>query len=107
MPDQNGYPFDWELKKIEKWDIQKDGINGLLDLIEEISHWSDLCFVKKSGFTEFNRKKCFKLTLHTGGWSGNEDIIRALQKNSMFWILYWVKSIRGGHYYFEIREFPK
>jgi hypothetical protein len=44
-----------------------------------------------------------KLELHTGGWSGNEEIISVLQ-NSMFWVMYWQKSERGGHYYFELPE---
>jgi len=28
--------------------------------------------------------------------------IRALEKNSVFWAQHWEKSVRGGHYYFEI-----
>ena len=40
------------------------------------------------------------IELHTGGWSGNEDLIRALQK-SYFWS-FWRISKVGGHYYFKI-----
>jgi len=47
-----------------------------------------------------------KLELHTGGWSGNEDIIEALKK-SYFWIFYWEKSVKGGHYYFTISSLKK
>jgi hypothetical protein len=39
------------------------------------------------------------LTLHTGGWSGNENIIEALEDNFGFWI-FWEASRRGGHYDF-------
>lgn len=49
------------------------------------------------GFRFHNKK----LELHTGGWSGNESIIASI-KNSIFWRLFWKKSTRGGHYYFEI-----
>ena len=101
MPDQDGYPLEEELEKIKAWDIKKDGVEELLDLIEGCWHWPDCCFVKKTGFTHFFRKPCIKLELHTGGWSGNEEIMGILQ-SSDFWILYWVKSERGGHYYFEI-----
>ena len=38
--------------------------------------------------------------LSTGGWSGNEDIIQALMENTMFHLMYWLESTRGGHYVF-------
>jgi len=41
------------------------------------------------------------LELATGGWSGNESIIAALQENLMFWGMYWMESKRGGYYRFE------
>ena len=43
------------------------------------------------------------LELHTGGWSGNEDIIRALQRNKAFWKLL-EKEEAGGHYYFKLKK---
>ena len=54
----------------------------------------------ESGF----KLKGSKLELHTIGWSGNEAMIMALMKNSMFFPLYWMKSTRGGHYYFKLRK---
>jgi len=38
--------------------------------------------------------------LHTGGWSGNEEIIRAMQDNRVWWGMFWESSRRGGHYEF-------
>jgi hypothetical protein len=43
------------------------------------------------------------LTLHTGGWSGNEVIIEALTK-TIFWSFCWEKSWRGGHYEFKLKR---
>ena len=43
-----------------------------------------------------------KLELHTWGWSGNEDIIIALQMNKAFW-KFLKKEEAGGHYYFELK----
>ena len=40
------------------------------------------------------------LYISTGGWSGNEDLIGAMQNNAMLWIMTWVSSRRGGHYTF-------
>jgi hypothetical protein len=44
--------------------------------------------------------------LHTGGWSGHESIINALQKNELFWFLCWKSSHRGGHYVFDLKFLP-
>jgi hypothetical protein len=39
--------------------------------------------------------------LHTWGWSGNEEIIAALQENTFFF-LFHTEWHAGGHFYFEI-----
>ena len=101
MPDKDGYPTEEELKKIETWDFNRP-IEELLDFLESIWWMSDWGFKRKNGRIEFSKKKCIKLELHTAGWSGNEDIIRSLQKLRPIWWMYWVSSHRGGHYYFEI-----
>jgi hypothetical protein len=44
----------------------------------------------------------YRYNISTGGWSGNESIIGALQSNSLLWALTWVQSRRGGHYIFEV-----
>ena len=43
------------------------------------------------------------LKLSTGGWSDNEEIINQLSE-TMFWVMYWQTSRRGGHYTFGIDE---
>lgn len=47
-----------------------------------------------------------KLELHTGGWSGNEDIINAIKSNILLthWKLKYVMWRTGGHYYFELSD---
>ncbi|MBI5327010.1 MAG: hypothetical protein HZB80_01780 [Deltaproteobacteria bacterium] len=37
----------------------------------------------------------------TSGWSGCEDIISALRDNTLFWMICWRLSKRGGYYEFE------
>lgn len=96
MPDKDGYPTEEELSTIKNWDILKDGFDGLVDFI--ISIWW------MSGWGVKVAKN--KLWLHTGGWSGNEDIIATLQE-TMFWTMAWQKSERGGHYYFEWKPIKK
>lgn len=41
------------------------------------------------------------LRLATGGWSGCEDVVDALQ-NTMFWTVFWRSTIYGGGYDFHI-----
>lgn len=94
--DKNGYPDKKSLKEIKEWDILKYGIQGLLDLVEENTNWPEWSFIVTG-------KRVLHIEYHTGGWSGNEDVIDALQHNLLFWPLCWVKSTRGGHYYFEIK----
>ena len=47
-----------------------------------------------------------KLELHTGGWSGNEEVIAAIKQN--IWLTHfkmrYVKWHTGGHYYFEVHD---
>ena len=93
------YPTEEELAQIRNWDC-KQGFQGLTDLIESLWWDPEWGFKLHKGQNTF-RKAVMKLELHTGGWSGNEDIIDALQDN-MFWLLCWNESRRGGHYKFEM-----
>jgi len=96
MLDENNYPDEASLKAIKGWDILKQGTQGLLDLIEENTNWADRQI-------SIRGKKVLYFEYHTGGWSGNEDVIDALHHNFLFWSLFWRKSTAGGHYYFRIK----
>ena len=82
------YPSKEILRQIETAE------GGIINLLQANWHWDDCIRFKQKG-------KTFWLELHTGGWSGNEEIIDALGRNKMFWMLYWQKSERGGHYWFK------
>ena len=87
---KNGYPEEHELEKIRDWSI--NDIVGLVSYLHELWQYDD--YVKWDGET---------LELHTGGWSGNEDIIDALRE-TMFWLMCWHRCERGGPYYFQVTE---
>ncbi len=100
------YPTEEELKVFERWYPEnylkdKPSIRELVDDIESLWHWTDLGFHIKKGKDSLSHKVVMRLYLDTLGWSGNEEIIGVLQ-NTAFWILFWKKSERGGHYTFEI-----
>jgi len=90
------YPSEESLKLIKEWDIVKQGIKPLVALVMDIWHWEDYRTLKGN-----------KLQLHTGGWSGNEDIIIALKNNWMWWSVCWEKSTKGGHYWFNVKELTR
>lgn len=102
LEESKPFPTEEELRAIEEWNLDEKPVSGLLELIERLWRWSDWGVRKRIGYGVLRKRKVLKFELHTGGWSGNEEIVKALMKNSVFWSQYWEKIIRGGHYYFEI-----
>ena len=95
------YPTDEQLDRIKQWDTLAIGVKPLVEYVESLWWAPDWGFKLRDGYIQWDRRRAKKLELHTGGWSGNEDIIGAL-RSSFFWFLYWQKSLRGGHYWFTI-----
>lgn len=87
----DGYPTERMLRAIRKWPHRDT--RGLMKFLE-------LAWKYPEYFRIIRRSR--RVYASTGGWSGNEELIRALQKNFNFWMLCWVSSTRGGHYVFEI-----
>lgn len=82
-------------RSIRNFDPFQDSIENFLNLVE--SNWA-------AASSQFKRKgvNTIYLELHTGGISYNEELIAVLERNFVFWSMYWQKSVRGGHYYFKI-----
>jgi hypothetical protein len=90
------YPSEQALRFIRHYDILTSPIEDLRDFIIQDWHWPDWG----------TKVRGRKFELHTGGWSGNESIIMALEQTGrgLFWGMCWVMSKRGGHYWFEIPQ---
>ncbi len=97
MLDKDNYPDEISLEEIKGWNVLEKGFEGLLNLIEENTNWADRQIARAG-------KHVIRYMYHTGGWSGNEDVINAMKQNHLFWSLTWMKSTRGGHYYFKINK---
>lgn len=105
MLDEDGYPTEQCLEIIANWHWSDP--EGWFAFIKE--YWHIPCFGWQEADVphEFRENKIVhQFRISTGGWSGNESIIRAMERNGMMWHLNWVQSRRGGHYIFEIYKVP-
>lgn len=96
------YPTDAELRIIQKWNVVKYNVPQLIDYIKSVWWAPDWGFHLRKGRAHFDHKACMKLELHTGGWSGNEDVVESLGRNFLFWSMTFRMMRAGGHFYFEI-----
>ena len=102
--DDDGYPTDDALEIVKLW--HWDDARGWFKFIESLWAYHDWGWKEKDEPHEFdNDKMVHRYYISTGGWSGNESIIDAMQQADFMWSLNWVQSRRGGHYIFELREF--
>lgn len=85
------YPSEQELDAIREW--RREDFRGLLGFVRD-RWWPD----RDYGWQEDGRR----YAIATGGWSGNEELVAALKQNTMFWMLCWQMSRRGGYYEFEV-----
>lgn len=119
-----GYPSDAEMAMLREWDGTP---RELLDFLGGVwwpvgAPWltvsakvdenagTSLGYVMREGSWEplgFGEQLIafYSVHLSTGGWSGNEDRIDALERSGRlmdFWARYWQVTRRGGHYEFLI-----
>ena len=97
------YPTEAALEIIRIW--HWSDARGWFKFIREVWHLGSWGWSEGEETDKLDEdKKAYVYNISTAGWSGNESIIHAMQKN-MMWHLNWVQSRRGGHYIFELREF--
>ena len=97
--DNKGYPTEEWLQFIKSY--KPDKSLPLLTFVNMVI--IDGWYMSDWGF-KLSKKYKGKLELHTGGWSGNEEIIAAI-KSSMRLTHFQMRYVMwrtGGHYYFEL-----
>lgn len=99
--DEDGYPTQDALTIVELWPYEDQ--KGWFIFIESL--WAMKNFGWSEGLARheyYQDRAVYLYELSTAGWSGNESIIRAMEKNESLWHFVWVQSRRGGHYQFEL-----
>lgn len=93
--DRDGYPTEETLNYVASLGPNMGTPDEIIEYIFSIWHWGDM-------MGKYDKEKgCFEIS--TGGWSGNESIITALEK-SFFWCFHWYQSRAGGHYWFKVKS---
>lgn len=92
--DDDGYPTDAFLDYLRTYPINgRAACKALLSAVRPAWQYADCGYWTENG-DDYG--------ISTGGWSGNESIIAALEQNFLFWSLCWWSSRRGGHYAFKL-----
>lgn len=87
------YPSEEGIVTIETWE-PTEGFDymPLLRAIQRVWRWPS-----------YFRLTARRAYVSTGGWSGHEDMLNALERNHMFWTLHYLQHRRGGHFIFDLR----
>ena len=93
--DTDGYPTAETLDAIKLWPHQKS--RELFAFIKAAWNYPE----------DFDEKENGVYRIVTGGWSGNESLIWALEKNFIVHASCWMSSRRGGLHEYELPEFMK
>ena len=95
--DSDGYPTEASLEEIRNYTGSTlEFFRGLKD-----GWWCDAWGYSEHGV---NADGEIEFSLSTGGWSGNEDTIRAMRDNVILWHKSWYRQTVGGHFEFKVAE---
>lgn len=101
MLDEDGYPTIAAERIVELWPWEDK--KGWFAFIESIWHLRSWGWHEAEEPHDWDKeRKVYRYNISTAGWSGNEGLIQAMEKNNWMWHTTWVQSRRGGHYIFEV-----
>jgi hypothetical protein len=99
--DDDGYPTDAAHTIVELWPWEDK--QGWFTFIESIWHLKSWGWHEGTTPHDWDKERqVYQYNISTAGWSGNEGLIHAMEKNTWLWTTTWVQSRRGGHYIFEV-----
>lgn len=99
--DLAGYPTPDALRLIENW--HHEYAVTWFEFIHSMWYASDWGWQSEVVPHRFREgRNVMKFDVSTAGWSGNESIVKSMQKNEMLWWKTHYQTRRGGHYIFEL-----
>lgn len=102
MLDDDGYPTDECIEVVKNW--HWSDAEEFFKFLKE--HWYMASWGWSEGWVDHDwdeGRKVYQYHISTAGWSGNETLIRAMEENFL-WHIVWIQSRRGGHYIFELDD---
>ena len=92
------YPTEEEVARVAKFKFNSpNSFTEFMTYVKAIGkYWPQESFV----WTQRGRT----FSISTGGWSGNEAILDAMERNMIFWMVCWQSHRRGGHYQFKLPD---
>lgn len=90
LVDGDGYPTEWGIAAVRDF---HGSPTQLVDLLEQL--WWTPTLMTVDEWLDAQMRTVVRVSLATGGWAGNEQIIDALD-GSMFHLRFWESSHRGG-----------
>jgi hypothetical protein len=100
----DGYPTDETLDAIREWDYHD--FPALMEFVAGAWKWDGLenkPSIIEPLFDSWYEDDGYWWCGATGGWSGNESLLAALDGNTIFAALCWRASIRGGYAEYHVR----
>jgi len=98
--DAEGYPTEATLRRIRRWSIQTNAdFEAVMDFAGRAWNWPHLWVRERDWIDpDYPSFPTLRYVFSTGGWSGNESIVGAIEKNQMVQMIGAWPWRRGGHY---------
>lgn len=98
----NGYPHEEETERIRLWKIvDNDDFHAVMSYVAARWKYPDYWEVHDRLNTIGQPEK--EYVFSTGGWSGNESLVLAIEQNAILQMVGAQSWVRGGHY---VYRFP-
>lgn len=97
LVDEDGYPTEAGLGRLRAF---HGSPRQLVELLETL--WWLPTLVTVDGWLDADLRESVRVSLVTGGWSGNEELIITLAAPTMFHLRFWESSHRGGRHVYEV-----